>query len=189
MKGQNCTVLVVEEDENDRFFIQRSFEKLSHPYQLRSLTSANQAIAYISGEGNYGDRQKFPFPSYIITDLKMSDGDGFKLLDFIKQNPALSIIPVVMLSTSNDPDDIRQAYLLGASSYFVKRSAVEIGSIIRTIHDYWAKCEVPAIDSEGYAIMTNSVGRLGARFPRTRRSPGALNPPSAEDIGDDWKKT
>ena len=178
MKAQKFTLLVVDDDENDRFFIERSFQKLNLDYRIHGLTSGDQAIAFITGGGKYADREKFQFPSYIITDLKMPDGDGFKLLDFIKQNPALSIIPVVMLSASNDPDDIRQAYLLGASSYFNKPSAVGMERLIKKIHDYWSDCEVPAVDRKGYAIMTDCEGKLGARFARTRRSPGPLNPPS-----------
>src|ERR1051325_2189382 len=105
VKAQKFTLLVVDDDEDDRFFIERTFHKLQLNYRIFGLSSGNQAISYIKGEGRYADREKFRFPSYIITDLKMPDGDGFKLLDFIKRNPALSIIPVVMLSASDDPDD------------------------------------------------------------------------------------
>src|SRR6476620_11205252 len=120
MKAQKFSLLIVDDDENDRFFLERAFQKLGAYYRITALHDGDEAIAFIKGEGKFHDRTAFQFPSYIVTDLNMSPGNGFLLLNFIKQNPALSIIPVVMLSSSTDPDDIRHAYLLGASSFFTK---------------------------------------------------------------------
>ena len=92
------------------------------------------------------------------------------LLEFIKSNPALSIVPVVVLSCSDDADDIRQAYLLGASSFFVKPGGLgELKLLLRKIHDYWTECEVPEVDIDGYALTTSNIGRLGARYKKPRR--------------------
>lgn len=113
---------------------------------------------------------KFEFPSYIITDLQMEPGDGFNLLEFLKDNPALSVIPVVMLSSSEGADDIRQTYLLGASSFLMKPPTLAgLKSLLRKVHDYWAECEVPQVDIDGYAMPTNSTGRLGARYKKPQR--------------------
>src|SRR5687767_6150694 len=120
MKAQKYTLLIVDDDEDQRFIFRKTFEELGTKYKVRLANSGDEALAYLKGEGEYADRSKFEFPSYILTDLKMSPGDGFHLLEFLKNAPALSVIPVVMLSTSDDADDIRQAYLLGASSFFVK---------------------------------------------------------------------
>ncbi len=100
----------------------------------------------------------------------MEPGDGFTLLEFLKDHPALSVIPVVMMSSSEDHDDIRQAYLLGASSIFVKPpSLAGLKTLFRKIHEYWAECEVPEVDVDGYAVTTNSTGRLGARYTKPKR--------------------
>lgn len=100
----------------------------------------------------------------------MTPGDGFHVLEFPKNHPAISVIPVVMLSTSDDEDDIRQAYILGASSYFVKpMTTPALKVLLKKIHDYWTECEVPQVDLEGYASATNSKGRLGARYTKPKR--------------------
>jgi len=170
LKAQKFTLLVIDDNDDERFFIRKAFQTLGTKYRVHALESGNEAVAYLKGEGKYGDRAKFQFPSYIITDLQMRNGDGFEVLDFLKRNPALSIIPVVMLSTSDDPDDIRQAYLLGASSYFVKRQGLEeLRALLRKIHDYWAECEVPEVDESGYAVATSSAGKPGARFIKPKR--------------------
>jgi CheY-like chemotaxis protein len=170
MKAQKFTLLVVDDDANDCFFIERAFQRLGPYYKIHSLPSGNEAIAFINGDGQYADRTRFQFPSYVITDLKMQPGDGFDLLNHIKSHPALSIIPVVMLSGSEDPDDIRHAYLLGASSFFTKPTRPEdLSILINDIHHYWAQCQVPAVDRDGYALLTDSVGKAGARFQKPKR--------------------
>src|SRR5688500_14545735 len=143
MKAKKFTLLIVDDDEDQRFLFKKAFEGLSIEYRVQLASDGEEAIAYLKGQGKYHDRKQYEFPSYILTDLKMSPGDGFHILEFLKETPALSVIPVVMLSTSTDADDIRQAYLLGASSYFVKPASVpEIRALLKKIHDYWSECEV-----------------------------------------------
>jgi CheY-like chemotaxis protein len=170
MKAQKYTLLIVDDDENQRILAQHTFEALATKYKVQLTANGEEAIAYLKGEGPFANRKKFEFPSYILTDLQMQPGDGFHLLEFIKQHSALSIIPVVMLSSSEDADDIRQAYLLGASSFFVKPpSLAQLKTLLRKIHDYWTECEVPEVDIDGYALKTNDTGRLGARYKKPKR--------------------
>ena len=170
MKAQKFTLLIVEDDEDQRLFIEREFKALGAYYKIQGLSSGNEAIAYLEGKGKFGDRSKFEFPSYIITDLGMSDGDGFAVLEFLKNNPALSVIPVVMLSSSDDPDDVRHAYLLGASSFLTKPAFTkQLRELVRRIHDYWSDCEVPEVDVDGYAVETSSKGKRGERFTKPKR--------------------
>jgi CheY-like chemotaxis protein len=173
MKATKFTVLLIDDNADDRFFLELAIMKADKQYRIIHMDNGDAAVAYLKGEGIYADRKKYQFPSYIITDLKMSAGDGFAVLSFVKRNPALSVIPVIMFSGSDHEDDIRQAYLLGASSYFVKPIGNEhLDEIAATVHKYWTLCHVPAVDENGYALMTNSIGRIGARFKRpTKDSP------------------
>ena len=172
MKAQKFTLLIVDDDEEARYLAQHTFEGLATRYKVQLAGNGEEAIAYLQGDGKFADRQRFEFPSYIITDLNMAPGDGFTLLEFLKDNPALSVIPVVMLSSSDDPDDIRQAYLLGASSYLVKpRTLAGLKVLLRKVHEYWSECEVPEVDADGYAVHTSSVGRAGARYTKPKPKP------------------
>jgi CheY-like chemotaxis protein len=170
MKAQKHTLLIVDDDEDQRFFFKKTFESLGTKYKLQLAANGDEAIAYIKGQGKFADRTQFEFPSYILTDLQMEPGDGFHVLQFIKENPALSIIPVVMLSSSDDSDDIRQAYLLGVSSFFTKPPNMNaLRALLEKIHHYWTECEVPEVDAEGYATPTNSRGRPGARYTKPEK--------------------
>jgi CheY-like chemotaxis protein len=170
MTTKNSTLLIVDDDESQQWFLQNAFERAYPGQRIYGLSSGNEAIAYLQGKGKYADRAVFPFPSSLITDLNMPDGDGFAILDFLKRNRALSVAPVVVLSSSDDPDDVRQAYLLGANSYFVKPAGHQaLEALARKIHDYWLDCEVPDVNEDGYAKETNSKGKLGEQFPKPER--------------------
>jgi CheY-like chemotaxis protein len=167
MKRARFTVLLVEDDPNDRFFIQRAIKANGVPAEFRMVTCGEEAIAYLKGEGQFADRAQYQYPSFLITDLKMPQGDGFSLLAFLKSTPQSAIIPTVVLSASGDLDDIKKAYIMGASAYFIKPSRQdELERIIKCLVDFWMLCEVPQIDDSGKRLWTESGGKLGERFPQ-----------------------
>ena len=138
---------------------------------MHALSSGNEAVDYLCGHGRFEDRDQYPFPGYIISDLQMRHGDGLSILEFLKKNPALSVIPIVIFSSSDDQDDIRHAYLLGASSYFLKPSSQPaLESLVERIHGYWKDGLVPQVDVEGFAIETSSRGKVGERFSKPKRN-------------------
>jgi CheY-like chemotaxis protein len=164
-RRKDLWLLIVDDDENDRFLLEHAFRKLNVGYRIQPLQNGSEALALIKGEGVYADRKAYPFPSFILTDLKMPGGDGFEILSYLKQHPEILIVPVVMLSGSDDPDDVRQAYSLGASSFIVKPHGVDgLEGIVQKLHYYWSECEVPMVDDSGRAIVTNSNRKLGERF-------------------------
>src|SRR3954469_15258419 len=120
MKNAKFTILQVEDDENDQFLIKRTFQSVGVTAPIQTVNNGAKAIAYMKGEGKYSDREKYQYPSFIMTDLKMPIADGFAVLDYLKSNPMWRIIPAVVISASTDLDDIKKSYMLGASSYHVK---------------------------------------------------------------------
>lgn len=165
MKRTNPTILVVDDDPNDLFLIKSAFEAVGVGSRIQTASSGDEAIAYLSGEGEFSDRRVYAYPDFVITDLKMPQGDGFAVLEHFKQNPDWAVIPTVVLSGSEDNDDIKRAYLLGASAYHVKPSSpVALRALVKTLHDYWLKCEVPEVDRSGKHIETEGAHKLGERF-------------------------
>jgi CheY-like chemotaxis protein len=163
MKRPGFAILVVEDNPDDRFLIQRAIEANSVPAELRLVTCGEEAIAYLKGEGQFADREQYQYPSFLITDLKMPRGDGFSLLSFLKSTPESAIIPPVVLSSSGDLDDIKKAYIMGASAYFIKPlQNVELERIMKCLVDFWMLCEVPQVDDEGKRLSTE---RVEEKFP------------------------
>lgn len=167
MKKYHATILVVEDDANDRDLIERGFRAIGVTDPIHLASDGLEAIAYMMGEGKFADRNQFAYPTFIITDLKMPGADGFAVLEFLKGNPEWAIIPTIVLSASQDPDDIKKSYMLGASSFHVKpHSHRDLQKQLSVIHDYWMTCEVPEVDASGKHLPTKSKGKLGERFPQ-----------------------
>jgi CheY-like chemotaxis protein len=162
---------VVEDDANDQLLIEAGFRQAGAVCSIHFVGDGVEAIAYMRGEGKYANRQKFAYPTFIMTDLKMPRVDGFGVLEFLRKNPEWKIIPAIVLSASGDLDDIKKSYMLGASSYHVKPQSVEkLHRQLKILYDYWLTCEVPQTDTSGKQLQTESEGKLGERFPQKSTS-------------------
>jgi CheY-like chemotaxis protein len=167
MKVENPAILIVEDDPNDQFLIQNAFKSIGIETAIRIVENGQEAIDYLNGKGIYSDRDKFPFPTTIITDLKMPILDGLGVLEHRRDNPHWAIIPTVVLSASEDLDDIKKAYMLGAAAYHVKPSdPIDLRRLLKQFLDYWRSVEIPQSDDRGQMLPTDSEGKLGERFSK-----------------------
>lgn len=141
---QSLGILVVEDDENDVSLLRRAFKKAGLSLPIHVCRDGQEAIDYLVGRGEYADRIKFPFPSLILSDLKMPRCNGLELLQWLRQHPQCDGVPVLILSASGDDGDVRKAYELGASSYFCKPLSIErLIRLIQMAHEYWNEALLP----------------------------------------------
>src|SRR2546425_5556896 len=117
MRPVPFTILVIDDDPNDQMLIGHAWHSTGSTSPIQSVSGGDEAIAYLKGEGKYSDRFRFPYPALITLDLKMSRGDGLSVLAHLKSRPEWKVIPTAILTSSSDEDDIKKAYMLGASSY------------------------------------------------------------------------
>lgn len=132
------TILMVEDEPNDVLLMQRAFlkAKLANPIQVAER--GETAVAYLSGEIPYGDRGRFPLPALMLLDLKLPRMSGFEVLVWLRQQPVLKRLPVVVLTSSKESRDVNRAYELGANSYLVK--PVDFDDLLetaKTLNHYW----------------------------------------------------
>ena len=124
----NCfqhIVLLVEDNADDLIFIQRAIRKAGASVSLQIVGNGEEAVSYLLGEGFYSDRERYPFPALIVTNMKMPRMNGLELLTWIKQQPTLKHLPVLVMSSSENPDEMSKVAALGGSSYFVKTSSLD----------------------------------------------------------------
>ena len=139
-RAKEFTVLVVEDDLNDIFFVKRAFAKVLLDLHLEVVTDGEEATRYLLGQGAYADRLAHPLPNLIVTDIKMPRKTGYKLVEWVKGNRRFRCIPVVMVSSSDLPEDISRSYDLGANAYMIKPTAFDaVQELYQNIVDYWAK--------------------------------------------------
>ena len=137
-------ILLVEDDPNDVFFVQDAIEKSARGHKLYAVKDGDEAIAYLQGRGAYANREAYPVPNIILTDLKMPEMDGFEFLQWLKEHPECGMIPAIVFSSSRQDADVRKAHRLGANAYIMKpTSLAELVDVLRTTYEFWSHCERP----------------------------------------------
>ena len=159
MTIEDPIVLLVDDSVNDAKLMHAVFERAGFIEPLRSTQGADGAIAYLRGDGVYGDRQQFPLPTALLLDLNMPGKNGFEVLEWIRQRPALKRLRVFILSASSRPQDIERAYDLGASSYLVKPRNLD-GLM------HLAKSLVTWLKLNHFAPLTNACESEDRQFSR-----------------------
>jgi CheY-like chemotaxis protein len=146
--SSNCPILVLEDDENDAWLLERALRKLSVSSQVHVVRDGGEGVDYLSGNGKYADRNSYPLPGLIITDLKMPGLSGLEVLKWLRAHPHFRSIPTLVLTSSRAESDVASAYGFGANSYMVKPSTLhDLEKLGRVIRDYWDACEMPATGS------------------------------------------
>lgn len=138
MNIQHSPVLLVEDDPNDVLLIQRAFRKANLVNPLHVAGDGEEAIAYLSGQGAYADRERHPLPILILLDLKLPRKSGHEVLAWLRQQPELKRLPAVVLTSSREAADVNRVYDLGANSYLVKPVAFDdLLKMVQTLNMYW----------------------------------------------------
>ncbi len=130
----NGTLLIVEDDENDVFFLKDALKRAEILNPIQVAEDGAVAIQYLGGAGKFADRKAFPLPCIIFLDLKLPQIHGLEVLKWIREHPSLPPMVVVVLSSSSLGSDIERAYRLGANSYVVKPSSPE--KLIEVANDF-----------------------------------------------------
>jgi CheY-like chemotaxis protein len=138
MKGEPIVILLVEDDLAHIEIIKRNFEASRLANRLISVEDGQEALDYLYRKGKYKDTDQSPLPNLILLDLRLPKVDGLEVLKTIKANPALSSIPVVILTTSPAESDMVKAYKYNANSYLVKPvDFSKFNQLMNTFGYYW----------------------------------------------------
>ncbi|HTA31545.1 MAG TPA: response regulator [Candidatus Cybelea sp.] len=142
------TVLLVEDDLNDIFLVKRAFKRANLSNPLQVVTDGVEAVQYLIGEGRYTDRRAYPMPHLIVMDLKMPRKSGLEVLEWLKKDGIMKRIPVVIVSSCDNPVDINRAYELGANAYMVKPVNFQsVEHLFQSIIHYWGlECAQPEVE-------------------------------------------
>lgn len=128
-------ILLVEDSKADIRLIQEVLKTSITPHELISVRDGVEAMAYLRQEGDFKDASR---PNLILLDLNLPKKDGREVLSEIKADPILKRIPVVVLTTSRNEDDIFHSYELHVNCYISKsRNLSELFRIIKDIETFW----------------------------------------------------
>ena len=132
------TILLAEDSEDAVILLKLACKKSRLRNPMHVVADGEEAIQYLSGEGEFKHRNRFPLPSLLLLDLKMPKVDGFEVLSWLRARPGINRLPVVVLTSSSDPGDIARAYELGASSYLVKPIGFDdLVELLNRLEGWW----------------------------------------------------
>ncbi len=127
-------VLSVDDSADDLMLLTLACGSAHVGFRFESVQSARSAIAYLQGSEQYADRARFPQPDLVLLDLKMPGGSGFEVLEWIRRHPELSPLPVIVFTSSIQPEDRAQARAMRANDYWVKPVGYdELQNLMRTL--------------------------------------------------------
>lgn len=134
----DTTILLVEDNAKDVFLVQRALRKAEIATPLQVVTDGDAAVSYLAGVAPYDDRARYPLPVLVLLDLKLPRRSGAEVLQWIRQQPGLQRLPVVVFTSSREYIDVNQVYDLGANAYIVKPVSFEaLTSLLDTLNLHW----------------------------------------------------
>lgn len=146
MNNQSADILIVEDNQNDALLTIRSLKQRNLANSLVHVTDGQAAIDYLFAKGAYSERNPLNLPKVVLLDLKLPKLNGLEVLSLIRADGRTKILPVVILTSSQEESDLIESYKLGANSYIVK--PVEFENFSKAIVDvglYWLLLNKPPV--------------------------------------------
>ena len=131
-------MLMAEDDEDDRMMAQEVLDESELESEIRFVENGQELFDYLRREGRYREPETSPRPGIILLDLNMPRVDGWEALGELKSTEEFRRIPIVVLTTSREEQDVARAYELGANSYIVKPATFDgLGQVMTNLCRYW----------------------------------------------------
>jgi CheY-like chemotaxis protein len=132
------TILVAEDDPDDRLLIKEAFQENTFLADLRFVEDGEELMDYLRRRGEYRNPETSPWPGLILLDLNLPKKDGREALAEIKTDPALRRLPIIVVTTSNVQEDILCCYDMGANSYITKSVRIaDLNDAFKALSKYW----------------------------------------------------
>lgn len=144
MDQMNKTILLVEDNPDDEKLTLRAFKRNNILNSVAVTRDGVEALDYLFARGAYAERAGKPLPAIILLDLKLPKLDGMGVLKAIRGDERTRLIPVVVLTSSKEDQDLVQSYSLGANSYV--RKPVDFGEFleaVRVLGIFWLMMNQP----------------------------------------------
>ena len=136
MVPKHSSIIWVEDDDNDIILFKRAFAKTEISNPLKIFNNAETTLQYLTELAQKDNRDELPV--LILLDIKLPGDSGFKILKWIREHEKFSKTPVIILSSSQETNDVIQAYDLGANSYVTKPyNFDELRELVELIKNYW----------------------------------------------------
>ena len=137
-KSDPKLILLVEDNDDDALLFQRALKKAGFINPVSTVTSVAAAKHYLKGDGPFADRSAHPFPSIMVVDLKLPDGDGVEFLRWVRSQPDFKSLHCLVVTSDFRPSTLQASYASGADSFLCKPcSYQDIKSVADGFPHHW----------------------------------------------------
>lgn len=134
----HVVLVMVDDDEEDCMLVKEAIKLACLGCTFRCVGDGEQLLDYLHHSSRFMERDSCPFPDLILLDLNMPRMGGREVLKTLKSDPRFRSIPVIILTTSRDLEDVKTCYQLGANSYMTKQPTFDgVVSCVKTLMEYW----------------------------------------------------
>jgi CheY-like chemotaxis protein len=135
--ARQLVVLIVDDDLGDVLLIQEALEQAGHSKAIHVANDGQEAVTFLRRTGKYADA---PRPDVVLLDLNMPRKNGQQVLAEIKSDPHLRVIPIIVLTTSQNPADVLDSYMLHANAYVTKPTNLDaLGTAVAKIDEFFSQ--------------------------------------------------
>ena len=157
--NEKQTILLVDDSEDDIVLMKHAFQAAHFKPSVQTASDGEEAIAYLKGDGAWADRDEFPLPTVMLLDLNMPKANGFEVLAWVRTQPVLKRLTIIVFSASARAEDVERAYELGVNSYLVKPTTVaQLIAMMCSLRDWLEYNHFPSLQAK----ETNRVVQIAS---------------------------
>jgi CheY-like chemotaxis protein len=142
-------VMMVDDDKCDAWIVRKAFERGKNEVEFRHLAGGRQLLGFLDAACSQTSAASNRLPDVILLDINMPEMNGFQVLRALRDDPRNHHLPITMLSTSSQPNDVFRSYQQGANSYIVKPGSVAgMRDFVESFHAFWFKLvQLPGLEA------------------------------------------
>lgn len=137
---EHAVILLAEDEEDYVLLVRKAFNDAGIPNPLHVVSTGVEVMAYFQGTGKYSNRDEYPLPDLLLLDLKLPGYSGLEILAWVRSQPALARLRILVLTSSDRIKDVNDAYRLGANSFLTKPyDFLNLVEFSRLIQEFWLR--------------------------------------------------
>jgi CheY-like chemotaxis protein len=142
MQVPSGIIMIADDDPNDVQLLEIAFKMVGVPNPIRVVQDGRETLAYLTGEGEYADRDRFPLPFVVILDWTFLLRSGMEVLSAVRKSDKIGNLCIVVLTSSVDPTN-RESALRAGADLFLQKPSGSFLDCVRAIIEFWERCETP----------------------------------------------
>ena len=137
---ERAVILLAEDEEDYVLVLKSAFEQAKLKNPVHVVSTGTEAMAYLKGEGNYANRDEYPLPALLLLDIKLPGFTGLEITGWVRSQPGLAGLRIIVLTSSDQMKDVNDAYRLGANSFLMKPyDFQDLVQLTKIIEVFWLK--------------------------------------------------